>query len=242
MATGRLRVAGYERYTATVTLEARTDSGPARTTVAIGLDSTGAYRNDIPFSIACRGEPASVAADPDGGLLLMRRLPQKLSDLRDPGEALMVVGGGNRGALYRLLASDDSVRLSSQGWEVRIKGDSAVTLGDLQRDRVILYGGAGDNRVAGDLRGALPMIVAGDSAVVSGETVRDSTLALLQAGENPWFDEGMVIWVQPFGAAARPELLPYDDSWALVRGGEKIHSGTWDVVDPAMEAPVRRAP
>jgi hypothetical protein len=240
LATGRLRVAGYDRYTAAVTLEARSAAGAARATVTVGLDSAGTYRNDVPFSIPCAGEPSSVAVDPDGGLLLMRRLPPKLSDLRDPGDALMVVGGGRRGPLYRTLASDDSARLARQGWGVRIIADSAATLGDLQRDRLILYGGAADNSVAADLRGALPMAVSGDSAVISGETVRDSTLGLLQAGANPWLDDGVLIWVQPFGGTARPELRPFDDSWALVRGGEKIHSGTWPVVDEAMEAPVRR--
>lgn len=240
--SGRLRIVGYDRYTVAATLEARTAAGPARTTVAVGLDSAGVYRNDVPFSIACAGTPSTVAADPDGDLLLMRRLPPRLSDLRDPGEALMVVGGGPNGPRYRSLASADSARLTAQGWDVRIIADAAATLGELQRDRLILYGGPADNSVAADLRGALPMVVEGDSAVISGETVRDSTLGLLQAGANPWLDDGILIWVQAFGNPARPELRPFDDSWALVRGGEKVHSGTWEVIDEAMEATVKLDP
>jgi hypothetical protein len=239
---GRLRVSGYDRYTASVTLEARTKGGPARTTVRIGLDSAGAYRNDVPFAIDCPGEPTSVAADPDGGLLLIRKLPQKLSDLRDPGDALMVVGGGELGSLYRRLASDDSALMVREGWDVRIAADTGVTLGDLQRERLILYGRRGDNRVAGELTGASLTTVRGDSAVIGGETVRDSTLGLLQACVNPWYDDGLLVWVQPFGAAARPELRLYDDSWALVRGREKITSGTWEVSDEAMVTAVMPEP
>jgi hypothetical protein len=242
LATGRLRVVGYDRYTVEATLEARSPAGISRTKVSVGFDTAGGYRNDVPFAIPCSAEPSSVAVDPDGALLLLRRLPPKLSDLRDPGDALMVVGGGSRGGLYRTLAAEDSARLARQGWDVRIIADSTVTLGDLQRDRLILYGGTSDNTVAADLRGALPMAVSGDSAVISGETVRDSTLGLIQAGANPWLDDGVLIWVQPFGGTARPEIRPFDDSWVLLRGAEKIDSGTWESVDDGMVAPVRREP
>lgn len=240
--SGRLRVAGYERYTATVTIEARTGGLPSRTTATVGLDSSGGYRNDVPFAIACRDEPSSVVADPDGDLLLLRRLPVKLSDLRDPGDALMVVGTGPWGGHYRALAAHDSARLVAEGWEVRILGDDAVTLGDLQRDRLILYGRRDDNRIAADLPEWFPLTVRGDSAVIAGETVRDSALGLLQAARNPWLDDGIVVWVQSFSPAARPELRPHDRSWALVRGRAEIHSGTWVVVDEGLEVPVRPRP
>ncbi len=240
--TGRLRVVGYERYTADVVVELMSAAGSQRTTVAVGLDAKGSYRNDVPFEFLSTAEPEKVVADPDGDLLLLRRLPEKLSDLRDPGEALMVVGSGPRGAAGRLLAGLDSARFRAMGWGVTIDEDTGVTLGDLQRDRVILYGDPRDNAVLRSLPRPFPMAASADSIVLGGETVRDSTLALLQAMENPWLPDGLLVWVQPFSGSARPELRPYDHSWVLVRGHDAVHSGTWIAPDGDLEVRVRPAP
>ncbi len=240
--TGRLRVVGYERYTAGVLLELRTAGEPVRATVTIGLDGAGAYRNDVPFAFTTDSEPSTVTADPDGDLLLLRRLPEKLSDLRDPGDALLIVGGGELASHCRQLAEGDSSRLRRLGWGVAIRSDSTVTLADLQRDRVILYGAAEDHDVIRRLPAPFPMAAPGDSIVIGGEVIRDGTLALVQAAENPWRAEGLLIWVRPFSALARPELGPYDRSWVLLRGRDEVHSGTWPVNDESLVAAVRRAP
>ncbi len=237
--TGRLRVVGYERYTAPVLIELRGAGAPIRTTVTVGLDSAGTYRNDVPFGFTSASEPSTIVADPDGDLLLLRRLPEKLSDLRDPGDALMIVGGGPLASHYRELAALDSARFRRLGWGVAIRDDSAVTLGDLQRDRVILYGSAEDHGVIRTLPAPFPMAVAGDSIVVNGEIIRDPTLGLIQAIGNPWRDEGVLIWVRPFSERARPELGPYDHSWVLLRGRDEVSSGTWNAVDESMEVEVK---
>ena len=114
-----------------------------------------------------------------------------------------------------------------------------MTLADLQRDRVILYGTPEDHDVIRRLPGPFPMAAHGDSIIINGEPVRDPTLALIQAIGNPWRDEGLLIWIQPFSTQARPELSPYDHSWVLLRGGEEIYSGTWDLVDEAMVVKVK---
>lgn len=241
--TGRLRVVGYERHTADVTVEVRTAGAPARTRVRVGLLPSGEYANDVAFEVRTAGEPRTASADPAGDLLLLRRLPERLSDLRDPGRLLMIVGTGN-GAEGRLrgLAAADSARFRAQGWEAAIVADTAVTLRDLQGDRVVLYGAAAENAALASLPEPFPIAPDGGAVTLDGETLRDSSLALVQAVGSPWIEDGLLVWVLPLSASARPELRPYDHSWALLRGREVIHSGTWAVTDDRLETPVRPSP
>jgi len=239
---GRLRIPGYDRFTARVVLGLSAGGGESRIAVEIGLDSSGRYRNDVPFEFPATFAPLSVTVDPDGDLLKMEKLPEKFSDLREPGAALLVTGSGPGGLHARVLAAGDSARLAAEGWSVEIRDDSAVTLGDLQRDRLMIYGTVGQNLVVANTAGRFPMSAAGGSVRVGGEEVSDSSLALLQVVENPYFTGGLLIWVLPFSDAAFPELRPYDHSWILARGSEEIQSGTWVVEDDDLEAAVKIAP
>ncbi|HLB00850.1 MAG TPA: M1 family aminopeptidase, partial [Bacteroidota bacterium] len=209
---GRLRIQGYDRFTARVEIALKTGDGESRTVVDIGRDTAGGYRNDVPFEFETNSRPLSVRVDPDGDLLKMEKLPEKFSDLREPGSALMVTGSGPGGRHGRVLAGRDSARLAREGWAVDVRPDTGVTLGDLQRDRVILYGNAADNRAIANLTVRLPpfpMSASGDSITLDGETIHDSTLSLLQVVENPYFGGGLLVWVLPFSDAAYPELRPF---------------------------------
>jgi hypothetical protein len=229
---GRVRMIGYEKYTALVRVGVETPRGPAGVAVWIGADSAGGYRNDVPFEIRSEGRPTRAILDPDGGLLKIQKIAAKLGELRDRGDGVMIIGtaGGHAAALARL-ARRDSAAMEASGWSITMKADTASTLADLQREHVFLYGTTRENSVAGDLSGKFPMTCGGDSVVAGGETLRDSSLAIIQAVENPYLASGTLVWVAPLTPAASPELLPYDASWVLVRGNEQIAQGVWDVRD-----------
>jgi hypothetical protein len=225
---GRVRLLGYEKFTAQVTIAAVLSDTTVTTRVMVGTDSLGQYHNDVPFSITSRAKPVRVILDPGGDLLRIRKLPEKLSDLRDPGEGLLIIG---RADYLRTLAVTDSGAMDQGGWSITVKRDTEVTLADLQQERVVLYGTAAENRVVAELERKFPMHVQGDSITLSGERLSDSTLALIQVVESPFRAHGSLYWVAPFSEKARPELLPFDASWELVRGREEISSGTWVVTD-----------
>lgn len=230
---GRVRIVGYEKYTALVSVGVETDSaGTAGTEVWIGTDSSGVYRNDVAFEISSGGrEPLRAILDPDGGLLKAQRIAVKFGELRDPDAGVMIIGGGPHRERLWQLARRDSAAMDASGWSLQLKSDSASTLADLQRDRVFLYGTEAENSVVREIAGKFPMRSGGDSVEVEGEMVRDSTLALLQAIENPFRASGMLCWIAPLSPAANPELLPHDYSWVLVRGNEPIAHGNWEVTD-----------
>ena len=139
------------------------------------------------------------------------------------------------GEFLRSLALTDSAFLERLGWSVVIRHDTEVTLGDLQRKGVVIYGDEEQNSAVAGLTGSFPIVPAGGSVEVGGETIRDSSLALIQVVENPHMSDALLCWIVPFGATARSELRPYDRSWILVRGKEEIASGTWDVRDENLE-------
>lgn len=244
---GRVRVIGYEKYTALVQVGAETAHGMLTTSAWIGGDSAGGYRNDVPFEIRTATRPRKVLLDPDGGLLKIQRIAVKLGELRDRSDGVMIVGTAANGASLEHLARHDSAAMDQSGWSIAIKADTAATLADLQRDHVFLYGTTRENSVARDLAGKFPFACGGDSVMVEGEMMRDSTLGLIQAIENPYLASGTLAWVAPFSPAARPELLPYDYSWVLVRGNDPVAHGVWEVRDddlvveiPALEEPGKR--
>jgi hypothetical protein len=217
----------------------RSAAESVRTLVRLGVDAAGIYHNDVGFELRTSGRPAFAVLDPDGDLLKMRKLPAKLSDLRDPATGIMIVGTADHGAFLLSRARRDSAEIDRTWWGITIKPDTAVTLQDLQRDRVFLYGTPAENRTVAELAKKFPYGFRGDSAVVGGEAVYDSTLTLLQAIDNPYNVNGLLCWIAPLSVRAEPELLPYDASWVLLRGDEEISTGTWNVEDEDLAVEVR---
>jgi hypothetical protein len=232
---GRVRILGYEKFTTFADVLAQTPAGSTTERLWLGEDSLGVYRNDIPFSITTEGRPERVLLDPSGEILKMQRMSPKFSDLREPGQLLAVVGPGT-GLLEDARA--DSAAMTSGGWSFRIKTDSAVTLVDLQSDRLLLYGRPSENSVARTYSGSFPMQFDGDSVIVDGEPIFDSTLTVLQAIDSPFSPQGIWCWIAPLAGGAKHTLLPFDASWLLVRGSETITSGTWKVKDDDLEVTI----
>jgi hypothetical protein len=228
---GRVRMLGYEKYTTFCEVGAITSAGIQKTPLWIGVDSTGTYRNDVPFEIVTAMKPLRAILDPDGDVLKLQKLPAKLDDLRDPSDGTMIVGTLQHSEHLMKLARNDSTEMDKVGWSVTIKTDTSITLADLQKERVILYGKASENRVVAEQQMKFPMAFRGDSVLVAAESIFDSTLSLIQIIDNPYIAQGLMVWIAPLSDIAKPELLPLDHSWVLVRGKEEISSGTWDVND-----------
>ncbi len=236
---GRLRILGYGRFTCPVTVAAFLPVNRRITTrVWLGIDTAGIYRNDVPFEFHSSSRPDSIVVDPDADLLKMQRLPSKLSDFRDPSDVVMITGTRTNAAGLSRLARRDSAEMVLAGWEVRIVPDSAATLGDLQSQRVICYGGTGENKVSDQLAARFPLMPNGDTLLVNGELVSDSSLSLIQVVDNPYYENGLLCWIVPFGAGSEPIFLPYNASWVLTRGKEVITSGVWPVVDRELSVEV----
>ena len=228
---GRVRVVGYEKYSALVAIGAQTSAGIKTADVWLGDDTSGNFRNDVPFEIITDKKPLRAILDPDGDVLKIQKLPVKLGDLREPAGGIMIIGTLRRKAHLLHLARSDSAEMDKAGWSFTIKSDTSVTLADLQNERVFLYGSATENCIVEDLQNIFPIGFRGDSVVVNGEVIYDSTFALLQVIESPYITQGLLCWIAPLSERARPELLPYDVSWTLVRGKDEITSGIWEVED-----------
>jgi len=235
---GRVRIVGYEKFTSPVEIGCDSAAGTGRCTAWLGEDSTGVYRNDVPFSLVTPRRPRRVIADPSGVLLKYQKMPVKISDLSDPGSCTMIVGSTDPSGHLAGLARRDSSEMDRSGWSVTVVSDRQATLADLQRDDVLLYGRADENSAVGRLLDKFPFRVSGDSVTAGGETVADSSLTLVQAIENPYLADGMIVWIAPAGARSNPELLPYEASWTVLRGREEILSGTWEETDPDLVVPV----
>lgn len=233
--TGRVRMSGYEKYTTFAEVVAYDDSASVASRVWVGSDSLGAYRNDVPFSIDMRSRPVRVRLDPAGEVLKIQQMAPKLSDLREPGTAMVIVGTLRNGDTLWRQARADSTAMAMGGWSCTIKADSAVTLVDLQTERVVMYGKPDENSVVTEHHARFPMRFSGDSVVVNGEALFDSTLSVMQAIENPFFPNGIWCWVARLSPGVERQLQPYDASWVLTRGLEVISKGTWKVVDPDLE-------
>ncbi len=228
---GRVRILGYEKYTTPVEVGVEADGKSQRITVWLGNDSTGSYHNDVGFEISTPWKPVRAQLDPSGDLLKIQKLPVKLSDLRDPADGIMIVGTRRHADHLLALARQDSTEMDRAGWSLVIKPDSAVTLGDLQQERVILYGTGDENSVVPDLERKFSISLKHDSITVGNETLFDSTLGLLQCAESPYLSHGLIVWVAPLSTDAKPALLPYESTWSVVRGKEEITSGTEEVTD-----------
>jgi hypothetical protein len=236
---GRVRMVGYDKYTTQVDVGVRTDSSMSKTTVFLGADSAGNYHNDVPFEIITETKPDRALLDPFGDVLKIQKLPMKLGDLRDPSDGVMIVGTIQHSEYLHSLARKDSAEMDRAWWSLMIKPDTAITLEDLQREYVFIYGKVTENHVAADFEKKFPYSFRGDSIIVNREAIFDSTLALLQCIENPHIAQGFVAWVAPLSERAQPQLLPFDASWAIVKGKEIISSGTWTVKDEDLEVEIK---
>ena len=236
---GRVRIVGYEHYSSWATVGVETASGTALTTVMVGDDTAGGYHNDVPFEIRTSDRPVCAILDPRGDLLKAEKLAPRMSDLRDPGEGLMIVGTAADAAYLRHVAERDSAELDHAGWNVALKPDSVVTLADLQRERVFLYGKSSENLVVRTLEGKFPISFRGDSIVIGGDAKFDSAAAFDQIVESPYIAGGSLCWIAPLSVRAEPELFPYDASWVLIKGKETISSGTWEVKDENLSVEIK---
>jgi hypothetical protein len=229
---GRIRISGYQKFTIQVPVGIVSRGVQAGTTVvSLGIDSSGAYRNDVPFSIPTASAPDSLVVDPESEILKQQVLPPRLSDFRDPADVTMITGTGTDSRILRRMAERDSAVMENSGWNVRIISDSGVTLGDFQKPRVICYGTASANSAAARLEEKFTLRPERGRVKVNGEILNDSTLAVVQVIDNPFCENGLLGWVAPLGTAAQPEFLPYNASWAVVRGRDLIASGTWPSAD-----------
>lgn len=237
---GRVRILGYDKYTTSIDVAAIKSDKRAIARLHLGVDSTGVYRNDVPFEIITAEKPTEVRLDPDGDILKIQKLPVKLGDLREPSNGVMIVGtgGGNAEYLYAR-ARSDSAAMDRSWWSMTIKPDTMITLADLQAERIFLYGKQEDNRIVADLVEKFPLQFKGDSVRLEGGTLFDSTLTLIQAIESPYHPQGSIVWLAPLSPKAQPELLPYDASWTIVRGKEEISSGVWQVEDTDLVVKIR---
>jgi hypothetical protein len=251
---GRVRVVGYEKYTALVDVGVETSSGTRKTPVWLGKDTLGIYRNDVPFEIVTPAKPDRALLDPDGNVLLDQKLPATLADMRDPADGLLVVGTREHAAELMALAQKDSAEMTGSSWSVTIKQDVAVTLGDLQSERVFLYGKVSENSTVAELVEKFPIGFRGDSidiperfrapgvkdtGIFRHETLFDSTLTLLQCIENPYLNRGFLVWIAPLSVLSKPALFPYDASWVIARGKNEIGSGIWEVKDEERVVEIR---
>jgi len=228
---GRIRIVGYDKFTISGLVAAITDKGNNYFKFTIGYELNGMYRNDVPFEIITEGKPQRIVLDPDGDLLKLQKLPPKLSDLRDPSFGIMIVGTKQNYNFLKKAAEKDSALLEKAGWRVIIKHDTSVSLNDFQNERVFVYGKKSENCAITDIESKFPIRLSDDTLFIKDEKLYDSTLTLFEIIENPFMANGLITWIVPFNDKANSELIPYDESWVVVRGKDEIASGTWEVMD-----------
>ncbi|TLY32331.1 MAG: M1 family metallopeptidase [Ignavibacteria bacterium] len=177
---GRVRIVGYDKFTTFADVGIATGAGMMLKRVWLGADSTGSYRNDVPFEVVSKEKPQRALLDPAGNLLKYERLPVKFSDVRDPADGLMIVGTRKHAGHLLALARKDSASMEMGAWSVTIKRDSEVSLGDLQNERVFIYGMAAENSVAAELEDKFP-IKFRDGWPIIPESLRDAG----ESGKSP---------------------------------------------------------
>ncbi len=228
---GHVRIVGYDKFTTFVDISTASPAESLTTRVWLGVDSAGMYHNDVTFEVRSNQKPTIARLDPNGDILKFRKLPPKMGDLRQPNDGVMIVGSKVNADYLLQRARRDSAEMDDAGWGITIKRDNEITLADLQKERVFIYGKAEENTVVADMQAKYPYQLHGDTAVINGEAISDSSLTLIQMIENPYIASGLMCWVAPLSIKAEPELIPYDHSWTLIRKKEEISSGVWEMKD-----------
>lgn len=236
---GRVRLVGYgKKFTTPVDVGVETEKGLVKQMLWLGFDTNNVYRNEASFKITTASKPYRALVDADGQILKFQKMPPKLSDLREPSDGVMIVGTlRNSKALFNF-ARRDSVEMDKAGWWIRIIADTTATLGDLQNDRVFLYGKADENGIVGDVSQKFPFKVVGDSVIIDEATYSDN-LTLVQIIDNPYRNQGLMCWVAPLSEHADPHLMPYDASYVVIDGKEIVEKGTWEIKDENLEVKIR---
>ncbi len=228
---GRVRIVGYDQFTISGLVAAITNKGGNYFKFTIGHEQSGIYRNDVPFEIITEDKPQRIVLDPNGDFLKFQKLPPKFSDLRDPSFGIMIIGTNQNYNFLKRMAEKDSVVLEKAGWRVIIKHDTCVSLNDFQNERVFVYGKKSENNAIADIESKFPIRLYNDTLFIRNEKLYDSTLTLFEIIENPFMANGLITWIAPFNDKTESELMPYDESWVVMRGKDKITSGTWEVID-----------
>lgn len=236
---GRVRLVGYEKkYTTPVEVGIVSDEGMKTQLVWVGEDSNKIYRNEVAFEVKTNEKPKRALLDPAGKILKYQKLPPKLTDLLEPAEGLMIVGTVKNTEHLFEIARQDSVEMDRAGWWIKIKSDTAVTLADLQNDRVFIYGKISENKVTDDILNKFPIRVVDDVVTIEGKYYTDS-LAVIQIIENPFLDQGLMCWIAPLTNRSFPHLLPHDASFVVVQKKEVVEKGTWEIKDEDLEVEIK---
>ncbi|MDP2207144.1 MAG: M1 family aminopeptidase [Bacteroidota bacterium] len=231
---GRVRLVAYEkRFTTPVEVGLKTEEGVLKKTFWLGFDSLNVYRNEVPFSFTTQFKPKQIILDPDGNILKHQKLPAKFSDLRDPADGVIIIGttaGNAKYAKLLELAKRDSSEMDKAGWYLKIISDTSATLGDLQNERVFVYGNITENIVADKNAPKFPMQPTGNSITIESKTYSDS-LAIIQIIDNPYLSSGLMCWIVPLTDTASPHLMPYDASYVILNQKEIVTKGIWEMKD-----------
>jgi hypothetical protein len=230
---GNVRVVGYEQFTTPVFVEARSEQDTVAKEIFIGKNENGKYVNDVSFEILTKEKPREVALNPRGDILLSQTMPPRFSDLREPSDGVMIIGSkGNADSLWKY-ARRDSSEMDKGGWWITMKVDSAVTLSDLQRARVFLYGTQQQNSVVEKFEKYFPLQMKNDSVFYRDSVWFDTAnaMGIMEIADNPFFANGLVSWFAPMGNNVQMQLLPYSHSYIVCRESIRVAEGTWEIED-----------
>jgi hypothetical protein len=228
---GRIRVVGYQKFSAALKVLAVGSGDNGTDTVFVGTDDAGRYRNDVPFSIATGKKPSAVLLDPEDDVLKYRKLPPKLTDLREASAGIMITGTAKHREQLRKYAERDSAEMAMSGWDLRIIADTSATLVDLQKERIFLYGKPDENKITAEVQEKFPYRFAGGSFLIDNEIITDSSLSYIEVIDNPFIQNGLIVWISHPAVKTSARLLPYDASWVVLRGKDEIEKGVWEVND-----------
>ena len=229
--TGNVRIVVYAQFTTPVEIEVQTTTEHSRQSVWLGRNSARKYQNDIPFTCVTDDEPIVVEINPDGDILLSKKISQRFSNLREPSDGILIIGSnGNVDSLFSF-ARRDSAAMENSGWWISLKADSNVTLADLQQERVFLYGTKEQNSIVEKFENYFSVKIKNDSAFYRDSVWCGDSVGVMQIIENPFRPNGLAIWITQLGTNASLQLLPYPFSYVVFNREKHQAEGTWEVED-----------